>query len=251
VAGGRVLITGASGLLGGVLLHGLRGHPLRGLDVQPSSQNDVVVDMRRIDDAVAAFAGIDTVIDLAATSSANASWQDVLQNNLPATRNALEAARLTQVRRVILASSNHVCGLVERDEPYASVLAGRYADLDPSSLTTVKAGDPVRPDGPYGVGKALGEAAARFYAEEYGISVLCLRIGSVTGDDRPTGPRHFSTFLSHRDLVSLVSCGLAAPDTLRFGIYFGVSANRWRIWDLASARRDLGYEPVDDAENWR
>jgi nucleoside-diphosphate-sugar epimerase len=233
------------------LLEGLSGHAVRGLDIRPGERTDLVVDMRRVDDLHAAFAGIDTVVDLAATSAHDASWTEVLQNNLPATTNTLEAARMTGVRRVIFASSHHVCGLVERDEPYASILAGRYANVDPAAVRRVNAGDPIRPDGPYGIGKALGEAAARFYAEEYGISILCLRIGTVNRDDQPKHPRHFSTFLSQRDLLALVGAALSAPATLRFGIYFGVSANRWRIWDLDGARQDLGYDPVDDAEQWR
>ena len=38
---------------------------------------------------------------------------------------------------------------------------------------------PIRPDGPYGIGKAAGEAAGRWYADEHGLSVICLRIGTV------------------------------------------------------------------------
>ena len=190
-------------------------------------------------------------MDLAANASADASWADVHANNLPATMNALEAARRTGVRRVIFASSHHVNALAERDEPYASILAGRYGALDPASVPRVTTRDPVPPDGPYGVGKALGEAAARYYAEEYGLSVLCLRIGTVKDADRPTNPRHYSTLLSGRDLLQLVECCLSAPQSLRFGVYFGVSANRWRIWDIENAKRELGYRPIDDAEHWR
>jgi hypothetical protein len=34
-------------------------------------------------------------------------------------------------------------------------------------------------------------------------------------------------------------------------VFYGVSANRWRIWDIDDARRAIGYEPRDDAERWR
>lgn len=250
--GETVLVTGAAGLLGGILIDGLRPtHAIRGIDARAGDRTDAVVDMRRLEDVTDAFAGIDTVIDLAANADASAGWNEIYGNNLPATFNALEAARAAGVRRIVFASSNHVNGLVERDEPYRSILDGRYTGLEPASIMRVRTTDPIRPDGPYGVGKAAGEAAARFYAEEYGISVLCLRIGTVNREDRPTSPRHFSTFLSRRDLLSLVSVCVAAPDSVRFGTYFGVSANRWRIWDLENAIQDLGYAPVDDAEQWR
>jgi nucleoside-diphosphate-sugar epimerase len=247
-----VLVTGAAGLLGGVLIDGLgSARSVRGIDARSGDRTDRVVDMRHLDQVTAAFAGVDTVIDLAANADATTGWDEVYGNNVPATLNTLEGARAAGVRRIVFASSNHVNGLVERDDPYRSVLEGRYASVDKASLARVRTTDPIRPDGPYGVGKALGEAAARFYAEEHGISILCLRIGTVNSQNRPMTPRHFSTFLSHRDLLSLVSCCLSAPQALRFGIYFGVSANRWRIWDLENARQEVGYEPVDDAEQWR
>ena len=252
VPGERVLVTGSSGAVGGVLLPGLKSsHPVRGIDMRPGDHTDLVVDMRRLGDVVEAFAGIDTVVDLAANSEIAASWEAVYTNNLPATMNALEAARTAGVRRVIFASSHHIVGLAERDVPYASILAGRHAGLDPAAVSRLTTLDPVRPDGAYGVGKALGEAAGRYYAEEHGLSVLCLRIGTVNPADRPNHPKDYSTFLSHRDLLALVRCCLAAPDSLRFGVYFGVSANRWGIWDIENARRELGYQPVDDAERWR
>lgn len=34
---------------------------------------------------------------------------------------------------------------------------------------------------------------------------------------------------------------------VKFGIYFGVSDNRGRYWDIGDARRDFGYAPKDDA----
>ena len=97
----------------------------------------------------------------------------------------------------------------------------------------------------------MGEAAGRFYAEEHGMSVICLRIGSFVRENRPLNTRNYATFLSHRDLVALFGACLSAPDGLRFGIYYGVSANQWRIWDIENAEHELGYRPLDDAERWR
>jgi nucleoside-diphosphate-sugar epimerase len=245
-------VTGASGLIGGILLEGLAGsRQIQGLDRRSGQNTDLAVDMRHLSDVAAAFAGVDTVIDLAANPRFDASWEEMYANNLQATINAFEAARRTGVRRVIFASSNHVTGLAERDEPFASIVAGRYEGLDPASVPRLTTDGPIRPDGPYGIAKAMGEATGRYYAEEHGLSVVCLRIGSVNREDRATNPREFSTLLSHRDLVQLVRCAVDAPDTVRFGVYYGASANRWCIWDLDNARRELGYEPLDDAERWR
>ncbi len=252
-AGGaqRVLITGAGGLIGGILRKGLRGrYELRGLDSRPGKGVDLVADMT---DPVAirpAFDEIDAVIDLAADPDAEASWETVRENNIPATLNALEAARAAGVKRFVFASSNHATGLYEHDEPYASIVAGRYDDV-PHAFERLTGASPIRPDGPYGVGKALGEAAARFYAEMRGVTAICLRIGTVNPAGRPQNARHFATLLTHRDLVHLVDRCLGAPADLRFAVYYGVSANTWRIWDIDEAAREIGYEPRDDAERWR
>jgi nucleoside-diphosphate-sugar epimerase len=247
-----VLVTGAAGLIGGIVIDALSAqYQLCGLDLRRGSHVDWIRDMTKLQRIQPAFDRMDAVVDLAADSSASASWSSVLRNNVPATVNAFEAARRAGVRRIVVASSNHVVGMYEDDEPYASVLAGRYDGLDPATLTRLTAAAPIRPDGPYGAGKAMVEAAARYYAEEYDLSVICLRIGTVNRENRPTNTRHFATFLSHRDLGSLLRCCLAAPDDLRFGVFYGVSANTWRIWDVEHAVAAIGYMPEDDAEAWR
>jgi len=46
--------------------------------------------------------------------------------------------------------------------------------------------------------------------------------------------------------VQLVWRGIEAD--VRFGIYYGISANTRAYWDIQSARQELGYAPEDDAE---
>ena len=248
----HVLVTGAAGLIGRILLDGLPDeYAVHGLDVRRGPGVDHVVDASRGRRFAKRFEGMRAVVDLAADASVDASWKTVSENNIPATANALEAAREAGVQRVVFASSNHVVGMYERDEPYASIVAGRYEGLDPDGIPRLTADVPIRPDGPYGIGKAFGEAAARYYAEEHGLSVICLRIGTVNAANRPENARQFATLLTHRDLVQLVRCCLAAPDSVRFAVLYGVSANTWRFWDLEEARRTVGYAPVDDTEGWR
>jgi uronate dehydrogenase len=248
----HVLVTGAAGLIGRIVAEALADdYIVHGLDVKRGRDVEWVRDMTTLRQVEPAFEGVSAVVDLAADASASAPWTTVLRNNVPATVNTLEAARRAGIRRVVFASSNHVVGLFERDEPYASIVAGEYDGLDPTTLPRLTAAAPIRPDGPYGAGKAFGEAAARYYAEEHGLSVICLRIGTVNADNRPKSARQFATLLTHRDLVHLVRCGLAAPEDLLFGVFYGVSANTWRLWDIESARETIGYEPQDDAEAWR
>jgi nucleoside-diphosphate-sugar epimerase len=197
------------------------------------------------------FDGVDVVIDLAAFPALDTPWRQVWKNNLRITMNVLEAARANGARRYIFASSNHVTGMYERDEPYASIVAGRYEGLVPGDFELIGATTPLRPDSAYAIGKIFGEAASRHYSDAFGLSALCLRIGTVRHDDTPTLPRHYATLLTQRDLSGLVECAVEAPADLRFGVYYGVSENRWRYWSTSDAKADLGYAPADDAEAFR
>jgi nucleoside-diphosphate-sugar epimerase len=247
-----VLVTGSGGLIGSILRAGLSDeYDVRGLDVARGPGTDWAVDMKRARRIQPAFEGVSAVIDLAGDSNPSLSWEKALANNIPVTLNALEAARQAGVRRVVYASSSRVVGMFERDEPYASIVGGSYHGLNPETVPRLGADAPIRPDGAYAAGKAFGEAAARFYAEEHELSVICLRIGSVNREDRPMNARHFATLLTYRDLVELVTCCLAAPESVRFGIFYGVSGNTWRLWEIDSARDVLGYRPRDNAESWR
>jgi uronate dehydrogenase len=141
--------------------------------------------------------------------------------------------------------------MYERDQPYAAIVAGEYEGIDPAAIPLITTDWPMRPDSPYGAGKAFAEVAARYYAEQFGISCICLRIGTVRAEDLPSTPRHYATLLTHGDLVRLVDCALRAPLELRYGVYYGVSANAWRFWDIENAAKELGFEPQDDAERFR
>jgi nucleoside-diphosphate-sugar epimerase len=248
----RVLVLGAAGVVGSVIWDGLSADlELVGIDRKPDRSRGIrrgdVANQRLLGPMVE---GVDAVVDLATGSSVELGWPDV-HRDMAGRVTVLEALREHGVRRYVFASSNHVTGMYEHDDPYAAIVAGEYAGLDPATVPRIATDWPIRPDSPYGVGKAFTEALTRHYAEEHGLSCICLRIGTVLAGDRPTTPRHFATVLSHADLVRLVRCALDAPPELRHGVYYGVSANTWRFWDLTNARAELGYEPRDDAERFR
>jgi nucleoside-diphosphate-sugar epimerase len=247
-----VLITGAAGLIGSILREGLDdGHSLRGLDRRRARPSGVRRgDVTRPRTIERAFEGVDAVVDLAGRRSVDMGWDHVLADGRGRI-NVLEAARRHGVGRYVFASSNHVTGVFESEPPYSQIVAGAYEGVDSRAIPLIGPSAPLRPDGPYAVGKIFGEALSRFYAERHGLSCLCLRIGSVLPSNRPTQPRHFATLLTHADLVRLVDCAVRAPADLRFGVYYGVSANTWRFWDIANARDEIGFEPQDDAERFR
>ncbi|MGH9176453.1 MAG: NAD-dependent epimerase/dehydratase family protein, partial [Vicinamibacterales bacterium] len=122
----------------------------------------------------------------------------------------------------------------------------------------------IRPDSYYGISKAYGEAMGRYYAENFGMRVYCLRIGTVRAHDDPRAPeiataaswlpltpeqtydRLRATWLSRRDCAQLIARCLDATD-VPFGIYYGISNNPRQFWDLSHARDEIGYDPQDAA----
>lgn len=249
----RVLITGAAGKVGRILKREL-GHryDFRGLDRVPAPDMDTLVaDISDLEAIRPAFEGVDTVVHLAGDPRPGAPWESVLANNIVGTRNVYEAARLAGVRRVVFASSNHVVGYYPlKQDPYRAVYEGRLREVRrPFPPLTAEM---VRPDSYYGVSKAFGEALGSWFHDEFGLSIICLRIGWVMEPDDPTfSPPALSLWLSHRDAAQLVERAIEAPPSVGFAVVYGMSDNSLLIWDLEATKRLLGYKPQDGAgEEW-
>ena len=249
----KILITGVSGLIGQILSRSLKSiYDVAGVDLIVSSEVPTsIVDATKLEDLATAFSDVDTVIDLAGNPNQFSPWSVVRDNNLNCTYNTFEAAKLGGVRKVIYASSNHVTGMYEVDPPYSDIVQGLYKTMDPNDVPLITTSMPVRPDGPYGMGKLFGESVGRYFSDKFGMSVCCLRIGTVNKEDRPIQIRQFATLLAHQDLIQLVNLCIQSDHDPAFSVYYGVSNNRWRFWDIENAERDLGYSPVVDAETWR
>ena len=213
-------------------------HELYGIDIKESSNERCykadIANFDELKEVMEKINGIDAIIHLAADKRIDAPWESVLKNNIIGTRNIYEIARLFNIPKVIFASSNHVTGGYEKIEGIYDGLIKIIPSLH------------IRPNSYYATSKAFGEALARQFYEQYGIKSICLRLGSVLEDDDPSkNTRLLSTWLSHRDLIQLFEKSIAA--NVEYGIYYGVSNNRNRFWDLSNAKKDLGYEPIDDA----
>lgn len=250
-----VLITGASGLIGSLLvkelaetyhIRALTRHPMEGVDV-------VQADIRDQAAMQVACQGVDSIIHLAAKISPWETWEDVYTNNVAGEYNVYEAAAQAGVKQVIYASSNHAVGGYEPEAAPGIYLTGQPL-LDHQV--------PVRPDGYYGIGKCIGESMGRYYADYRGLHVICLRIGVIHGHDNPypfvdwdehmppepePGERLAAIWLSQRDCVQLVEKCLQADD-LRFEIFYGISNNQPHFYDLEHARKMIGYVPQDGAD---
>jgi nucleoside-diphosphate-sugar epimerase len=247
----RVLITGMSGLIGEAVRRRLEGRwALRALNRRPVPGVEThQADIADLDAIAPAFREVDAVVHLAANVQPNPSFEAVLRDNVVGTYHVFEAARRAGVKRVIYASSGATVSNIERDEPYAALAAGRYDEVAEWPVLTHES--PMRPHGLYGCSKIWGEALARHFADTAGMSMICLRIGHVSAEDRPVKPREFSVWCSRRDIAQMIERCLAAPDSLRFDVFFVTSDNKWGYRDIEHARAVVGFTPEDRAEDHR
>ena len=114
--------------------------------------------------------------------------------------------------------------LSAQDDPYRAIYEGRLDEVRrPFRMLDER---DMRPDSLYGVSKAFGEVLGSYYQDEYGLSVICLRIGWVMTPDDPTfHPAALSLWMSHRDTAQLISKAIDAPRSVGFAIVYGMSRN--------------------------
>lgn len=232
----KILITGAAGYIGSILTHRLTGYyNLVLTDIrQPKNlfnHSFIKADITDLDTIRDVCQNIDMVLHLAGDPDPMAPWESLLPRNIVGVYNIFQAAHEAGCQRVIFASS-------------VNAVLGYPRDVQ------VHTNMPVRPPNLYGACKVWGEAIARFYADQKGLSCICLRLGSVLRReheairlDKPIIDR----ILTLEDLTKLVVASIEAPNDLRFGIFHGTSDNRWKRFDISDARTVLGYRPEDDA----
>lgn len=228
----KVLITGSAGTIGRSLSvlqadrYDLRLHVRRDPGNLPTGAEVVEADITDLAATVPIAEGIDTIWHLAGDPNVPASWESVYANNILGMRNVLEAARIGGVRRIVFASTNHVMGKYDQDSAWPV-----YNDM------------PQRPDSFYGVSKAFGETIGRYYHDEWGLEFIALRIGWFMETPRMTSDVGRAMWLSPRDCAHAFTCATEAE--LTHGVYYAISNNPNRRWDLTNAMIEIGFRPQD------
>jgi UDP-glucuronate 4-epimerase len=190
----RFVVTGAVGFIGRHVCSELlaSGHWVRGIDaftdyydVSLKRANAKALAKRPqyqgfeldlgVADLAQLFDGADAVIHLAAQPGVRLSWDEYFHvyvaSNITASQRVLEAARRTNIPRLVLASSSSVYGN-----------APQYPTTEDS---------PTRPYSPYGVTKLAMEQLATAYAENWGVPSVLLRYFTVYGPgQRPDMAMH-------------------------------------------------------------
>lgn len=229
----RVLLTGAGGGIGKRMRRELTGaYPILRVsdltDLGPAGAGEEVVigDLCDPGDRARMVDGVDGIIHLGGLSVEHA-WDDILRVNIDGTYLLYEAAFEAGVKRIVFASSNHTVGFY----PRGHMLDGTERP---------------RPDCRYGLSKVFGEGLSQYFADNYGIGILSVRIGWCFA--KPETQRQLGCWVSIGDLTRLCRLGLDMPE-LHHEIVYGVSDNSRTWWDNSTAKR-LGFTPQDTADVW-
>ena len=214
----KVLITGGSGLIGGLTIKhlgdkyeftNLSRRPVEGV---PSTQASIT----DYDAIRPAFDGVDMVLHLAAYVDDIEDWEGTMSITVGGTLNVFRAAQDAGIRRVVnMSTGSTMCGWEWYEgSPYGMLAAGRYDEVEPG-WPMLDHTDPPRPDSPYEVGKVFTEACGRWFSDKYGMSVLNIRLGAVLDTNRPKLLRHFPGWLDQQDAVQMIDKCLSAPKSLK------------------------------------
>jgi UDP-glucose 4-epimerase len=237
----KVLITGGAGFIGSHLVDRLQalGHGVRVLDNLSTGRREnlpaddsvelLLGDIRDPAAVLAAVAGVDAIVHLAAVASVQASVDDPLAthaSNFDGTLNLLEAARLAGVRRFLYASSAAVYG-------------------DNSELPLDEEAKP-RPLTPYAADKLAGEHYLQFYASQYGLDTTAFRFFNVFGPRQdPTSPYSgvisiFVDRLAHDQAVTIFGDGRQTRDFVYVGDLTRLLAEALRLRSLSGQVINVG-----------
>lgn len=218
---GRVLVTGAAGTIGRCTVRHLvaLGVPVTAMVLEESDERwpgvqQVVGDVTNEADVVAALAGCEAIVHLAALAHPSlGSPRQVFTNNVVATFTVLSQAAEHGVTRAVLASSVHAAGIALN--PHAPPPA--YFPLD----------EDLPPDiaDAYSLSKRVDELSAAMAARAWGMDVISLRFplvkpraelaaiaDEVTAD--PAGMmRSGWAYLTVQDAARAITCALTVPIT--------------------------------------
>ncbi len=209
------------------------------------------------------FRGADAVIHSAFVSAKDldaTTWSDnsgpkfwAEHANVAMAYNVYQTALEENVKRVVVASSNHAADYYER-----LIWADQWDYVDPDM--------PPRSDNFYGWAKVAYESLGFVFATGKvagrKLEVVQLRIGGPR-DDADLGGiepgqikkmhRGLGAYLSRRDQVQLFVKSIEAPNIddahgVPFQIFYGVSGNTHNFGSIANARKVIGYAPEDDSQ---
>ena len=240
----KLLITGAAGFLGSNLADSLIGsHHIAGIDnFDPFYDRSVketnikglmgnskfsfyemdLLNPEKLDDLLTTHS-VDMIIHLAAKAGVRPSILDPVgytKHNIEATVNILEAARIHNIRNIILASSSSV---------YGNNTKVPFSESDNVDF----------PISPYAASKKACELFCYAYHHLYDIRIACLRFFTVYGPrQRPEMAIHkFTRLIDHGKEIEMYGDGASRRDyTYISDIVEGI---------IATLDKKIGYEVIN------
>jgi nucleoside-diphosphate-sugar epimerase len=261
----KVLVTGASGYIASLLLPALRQrYDLTLLDVKTTDRNGKEVEGIQIADVVDTnrdryrhhFQGIDAVVHLGFIDTREKDQLDRYfaneMTNVQMAYNVYQVAVEEEVRRVVVASSNHAA------DYYEPLILEHKWDFVTAEMRGLS-------DNYYGWAKEVYEHLGFVFAvgqmNSKPLENVQVRIGgpretdldAIELGDLVRMRRALAVYISQRDLSQLFIKSIETEDIgdeqgVPFQIVYGISGNNQAFWGLANARRVLGYAPEDNSE---
>jgi GDP-D-mannose 3', 5'-epimerase len=176
----RILVTGAGGFIGHHLIkrlkldhHWVRGVDLKPPEFEPTAADDFqVLDLRRIENCLAATRNIDQVYNLAADMGGigyiTCFLADIAKNNILINAHMLDASRQNRVERFLFSSS--ACVYAQSKQQATDLNPLKEADAHPAD-----------PEPGYGWEKLFTEQLCRYYYHDYQMETRIVRFHNVYG----------------------------------------------------------------------
>ncbi|MGH2551065.1 MAG: NAD-dependent epimerase/dehydratase family protein, partial [Thermomicrobiales bacterium] len=164
----NIFVTGGQGRLARSVIAQLleRGDHVTSVDRLPGSSK--IADVTDVGQMLDAMRGCEAVIHCAAIPSPEAHPAEIVfRTNVAGTFAVLQAAKLSGIRRVAMASSLSALGGAWADPPHPP----RYAPVDEAHALEV--------EDPYGLSKIANELTAEMFHRQTGITIAALRFGWI------------------------------------------------------------------------
>jgi len=258
----KIVLTGAAGLIAGLMLPVLRErYDLTLLDVRSTDREGQEVPGVQIVDLLDRdrdayrhyFRDAYAVVHSGFVRSDDPEQRffDELAN-VEMAYNVYQVSWEENVRRVISISSNHAADYYE-----SLILDGTYDFVDPDERALS--------DNYYGWAKETYEHLGFVFAvgkvNGRPLENVQIRIGGPRETDVARAPkgdlrrmrRALAVYLSQRDFDQLLIKSIETSDIwnergVPFQIFYGISGNARAFWSIANARKVIGYAPQDDSE---
>jgi nucleoside-diphosphate-sugar epimerase len=244
----KIVMIGGAGTVGTILTNGLlEKYQVVVLDRNDSENKQapfIQVDATNLQDLLTKVPEADVLINLLNTNTKHAledveTFEQMTEIFFKATYYILFTAKKKKIPKVIFASTNHVTDCYEVE---GNSLLGREINVRDYPCSK----------GLYGVLKFASEQVGSLFSNEENLSVINIRIGSVPKEVSKAileeNPRLKKTLLTDADLIELFTTALEAD--IKFGTYYGVSDNPGKPWDMANAKKNLGYSSTKNTTDF-